>query len=89
MGYKEEDDLVVLDGADESHHCNGHDQCATHCDADQDGHIGEVREGVGCYHQPDKEEADCLMVLEGKSVCVHGYGGGGCDMDVGGWVSWK
>ena len=50
-GYKEQDDLVVFDGADQSQYSHCHQQCATYRNTHQDWDIREVGQRFRCCHQ--------------------------------------
>jgi len=71
-GYKEQDDLVVFDGADQSQYGHCHEQRATYPNTHQDWDIGKVGQCSRRYYQTNQKYTNHLCTC----VCVCGEGGG-------------
>ena len=74
-GYKEQDDLVVFDGADQSQYGHCHQHRATYCNTHQDRDMSKVGQCSRCYHQTNQKYTNHLYAC----VCVGMGGGGGGD----------
>ena len=72
-GYKEQDDLVVFDGADQSQYGYCHEQRATYCNTHQDWDISEVGQCSSSYHQTYQKYTNHLCMC----ACAWGGRGGG------------
>ena len=73
-GYKEQDDLVVFDGADQSQYGYRHQQRATYRNTHQDRDMSEVGQCSRRYHQTNQKYTNHLCVCVCVCVCVWAWG---------------
>ena len=71
-GYKEQDNLVMFDGADQSQYGHCHQHRATYRNTHQDRDMSEVGECSRCYHQTNQKYTNhlCVCVCGGDTGVI-------------------